>query len=177
MVSFRYVKPLSLCSVARAQPLSFSFQRLVSGPGVATERHARDDNLVVQSQILGRGLRDITPVLSGETYARVAEAKGKTSSGSDSSTAPAASAGPLGGSLSITDDELTKVYEGRPGRMDPSKTYSLLAQVNQSLSEVLWAFGKVVNPPTVHLAAGGASPFEAPVLPEVGVEVDSAGEF
>jgi hypothetical protein len=30
--------------------------------------------------------------------------------------------------------------------MDPSKTYSLLAQVNQGVLEVLWAFGKVVNP-------------------------------
>ncbi|KAH6891643.1 chitin synthase 6 [Coprinopsis sp. MPI-PUGE-AT-0042] len=151
--------------------------RLVSGPGVATERHARDDNLVVQSQVLGRGLRDVTPVLSGETYARIAEAKGKTSSGSDSSTAPAASSGPLGGLLTIAEDELTKVYEGRPGRMDPSKTYSLLAQVNQSVSEVLWAFGKVVNPPSLHLAAGGASPFEAPVLPEVGSELDSPGSI
>jgi hypothetical protein len=40
---------------------------------------------------------------------------------------------------------------------------------------VLWAFGKVVNPPDVHLTAGGASPFEAPVLPEVGAEVYSPG--
>ncbi|KAH6913011.1 hypothetical protein BKA70DRAFT_1531748 [Coprinopsis sp. MPI-PUGE-AT-0042] len=143
--------------------------RLVSGPGVATERRARDDNLVVQSQVLGRGLRDVTPILSGETYARIAEAKGKTSS--------AASSGPLGGSLTIAEDELTKVYEGRPGRMDPSKTYSLLAQVNQSVSEVLWAFGKVVNPPSLHLAPGGASPFEAPVLPEVGSELNSPGSI
>ncbi|KAH6899274.1 P-loop containing nucleoside triphosphate hydrolase protein [Coprinopsis sp. MPI-PUGE-AT-0042] len=151
--------------------------RLVSGPGVATEHHARDDNLVVQSQVLGRGLREVTPVLSGETYARIAEAKGETSSGSDSSTAPAASSGPLGGSLTIAEDELTKVYEGRLGRMDPSKTYSLLSQVNQSVSEVLWAFGKVANPPSLHLAAGGASPFEAPVLPEVGSELDSPGSI
>jgi hypothetical protein len=32
--------------------------------------------------------------------------------------------------------------------MDPSKTYRLLAQVNQRVSEVLWAFVKVVNPLT-----------------------------
>jgi hypothetical protein len=89
-----------------------------------------------------------TSPLSGKTYARIAEAKGKTSSGSDSSNAPAASSGPLGGSLSIADAELTKIYEGRPGRMDPSKAYSLLAQVNQSVSEVLWAFRKVINPLT-----------------------------
>ncbi|KAH6911944.1 P-loop containing nucleoside triphosphate hydrolase protein [Coprinopsis sp. MPI-PUGE-AT-0042] len=59
---------------------------------------------------------------------------------------------------------------------EPSVAFNFVL-MNENVSEVLWAFRNVVNAPNVHLAAGGASLFEAPVLPEVGSKLDSPGSI
>ncbi|KAJ2929721.1 hypothetical protein H1R20_g7360, partial [Candolleomyces eurysporus] len=175
----------SYLTLLRTSSTNSFISKLLSGPGVAAERHGGSgEGVVVQSQVTSRSLRGPGIVWGPEVYA----------------------AGSLGeavrrrlveerGLEGVTEDEveqrcraiLAEVEQGSNGgdadgeqkasyahpRLDPSKTYPVLVQTNHVLSEVLSVLGSVVSPVRLSelravSSSSSGNPFTLPDLSTLG---------
>ncbi|KAF5334215.1 hypothetical protein D9611_014324 [Ephemerocybe angulata] len=128
----------SFVSLLRSSRDSFT-AKLVSGPGLAAERHGRDEGIIAQAQVSSRPLRQPSIVWDEAVYA----------------------AGGLGESLkkrfpNADERELEERARAIVGeleergvihqRMDPQRVYGVLAQVGWTVSEILSVISNVLAP-------------------------------
>ncbi|TEB20895.1 hypothetical protein FA13DRAFT_1800569 [Coprinellus micaceus] len=155
-------------------------QKLVSGPGMATERHAKDPGMVVSAQVSSaRSMRGAGMVWGSEVYRE----------------------GGLGGAVRrrIVKERGGEVNEEEVGRrceavvreleergvvhprMDPNRIYGVCAQVGQSVSEVIAALESVLTPvrlgdlKSFTAPTTGTNPFELPDVGGFGGGFDAEG--
>ncbi|TFK24681.1 chitin synthase [Coprinopsis marcescibilis] len=151
--------------------------RLMGGPSLSAERHAKDESIVVVGQVSSRPLRGASVVVPAAVYAaggvgRILGIAPRNSSEGQQQEQEQGEDDFM--RRKMKEDARREVEErlARVPRLDMGKTYPVVVQLNQTLGEIFCALGDVAVPPrlpalealieSTNASASGVSPFDPP---------------